>query len=537
MKHFLVVALAALGCGKMLAVSDMEPTRELRPTPVGPEKQDAPDLLIVGLDGVDRDLLEDMLKKGELPGFARLLGGGKDLPHVHFDQTLLSTFPSSTVVAWATIFTGAVPSVHGVLGNEFFIREENRLVAPTPVSFESTSATLSVLTDSYADNELRVPTVYERLRAAEPGIEMWVSMSQFHGGADKLLTFNKDSLLEGMSGWVEANLGGGSRRELYEELDEASISKVIENLDNDKKVPDVLTVYMPGIDQYAHVSSKGPDAGRRLYLAKDTDEFIGKLADKLDERGALKNRWVVIVSDHGHTEVVEDDAHSVFEEPVAVLGKAGFKVRPFKLEVKDGAHSAVVAYQGAAAYVYLADRSRCAKMCDWKRPPRFREDVLAAAEAFHKGNEKGPMRGSLDMVLAREPRPYAEDDLPFQVYVGGGKLVPVEEYLREHPHPTYILFERRLRDLASSGRYGERAGDVLLLLHNGDRATPQERFYFSKPYRSWHGSPSRKDSEVPLIVAHPGHDRAQIARIVRRAIGETPRLQSVSKLLLALRNQ
>ncbi len=108
-------------------------------------------------------------------------------------------------------------------------------------------------------------------------------------------------------------------------------------------------------------------------------------------------------------------------------------------------------------------------------PPRFHEDVLPVAEAFFRANRDGSyvpqLRGTLDLILTRRPAPPAEDDAPFEVYVGGGRLVPVEAFLEAHPWPTYVELASRLRDLAA-GPHGERAGDVVLLANNGNRSRP-----------------------------------------------------------------
>ncbi len=59
---------------------------------------------MIALDGVDRKLLYDMLRAGELPGLASLLGGREAdgrFAHAHFDETLLSVLPSCTLTAWA----------------------------------------------------------------------------------------------------------------------------------------------------------------------------------------------------------------------------------------------------------------------------------------------------------------------------------------------------------------------------------------------------------------------------------------------------
>jgi hypothetical protein len=176
--------------------------------------------------------------------------------------------------------------------------------------------------------------------------------------------------------------------------------------------------------------------------------------------------------------------------------------------------------------------------CAWSEPPRYEEDVLAAAEAFYRNNEDGSIvpgiKGDLDMIFVRKPKPVREVDNMFDVYVGNGKTMPVAEYLRAHPHPTYVALEPRLRELAV-GTYGERAGDILLLAHNGDRDQPEERYYFSVPYRSWHGSPSRRDSEIPLIVAHPHRGAAAIRSFVTPILGDAPFQRKVTDIILKLR--
>jgi hypothetical protein len=257
---------------------------------------------------------------------------------------------------------------------------------------------------------------------------------------------------------------------------------------------------------------------------------------------------VIVVSDHGHSEVPHDGSTMLGvdgdDAPPAVLRHAGFRLRPLQLDVAENADfDAVLAYQGPLAYVYVADRSTCPKpgtACDWKRPPRYRADVLAAAQAFFDANRTGryapSMKGTLDMILTRRPRPYAEDDLPFQVYVGGGRLVPVKEYMAKHPQKTWVEFEWRLRDLAV-GRYGERAGDVVLLARNGDGPGPQGRYYFSSSKQeSVHGSPSRQDAEVPMILAHPQKTPEELEATLKSVLGEHPRSRQVTDLVLRLRD-
>jgi predicted AlkP superfamily pyrophosphatase or phosphodiesterase len=113
---------------------------------------------VLALDGVSRDLLYDMLRRGKLPNLATLLGGDR-LEHAYFDDTLLSTLPSSTMAAWVTVFTGVPPAQHGVTGNEFFVRETRTFACPAPVSFADATPTLEIYTDDAIDKRRRADGV------------------------------------------------------------------------------------------------------------------------------------------------------------------------------------------------------------------------------------------------------------------------------------------------------------------------------------------------------------------------------------------
>lgn len=524
--------------------------RELRPDAARPATDRRPGILLVALDGVPRQTLYGLLRRGMLPGLARLLGGvgdGGALAHAHLDESLLATLPSSTLAAWATTFTGVPPARHGISGNEFFIRESRRFIAPVPVSVENNAHTLETESDSLVDQLLTVPTVYQRMRRTEPGMTIWVALSQVHGGADRFLLPDRSVLVEGITARAGAAVGIEPGYAPYAQVDEAVLENLREDLDR-HGAPDLLTLYLFGTDLYAHEAEEGPDRALETYLRQVLDARLGALADHLQRLGELDDRFVVVVSDHGHTAVMPDDAHSLGtdsdgeDEPPTVLRRAGFRLRPFELEVPaETPFDAVLAYQGAMAFVYLADRTRCpGGVCAWSEPPRYREDVLAAAEAFHRANAgTGPvaaMRGTLDLILVREPAPFADDDRPFEVYLGGGRTGSIEDHLRAHPHPDYVTFTSRMRDLAVGPR-GERAGDLVLLAHNGDRPRPEDRYYFAHEYRSWHGSPSRGDSELPFIVAHRRRSPAALASLVRDALGPdpAPTQDRVAEVLLALR--
>ena len=497
---------------------------------------------MLALDGISRGQLYEMVRAGELPNLAALLGGDR-LSHAYFDDSLLSTLPSTTMAAWVTAFTGMTPAEHGVTGNEYFVRETRTFACPSPVSFKSAEPTLAIYADDYLDKLFTTPTVYERMRAKDPDLLIWIAMNQITRGADDLLLAKRTVLVDAFGDYLESFVDTvKSKRDLFATLDTATIDAVIARL-ADGPLPDVLTLYLSGADLYAHIANEGPDAARSSYLREVVDPALGKLVDRLRTRDLLDRLWVMVVSDHGHTAVPHDNTHALGTEdgPPSVLRGAGFRVRHFTKEAAaDDPFSAVLAYGGAMAYVYLADRSQCATehdACPWGAPPRYKEDVLAAADAFYRANLDGNvpgMKGTLDLVLARRPKPVAEVDLPFEVYVGDGKTVPIDDYLRDHPHPTYVRFAERMRDLAVGVR-GERAGDVILIAHNGDRERREDRYYFARLYNSWHGSPSKADSEIPLIVANHGHRAGEIGVWVRTLLGPRPFQQKIADLMMGLR--
>ena len=539
------VSIISTACvGKAAELAMMGDAQLLRERPAGSPQHASTGqpLLLLALDGVSRPLLYDMIRHGELPSFSALIGD-----QAYFDESFVSALPSTTMPAWVTTMTGVGPAEHGVTGNEYFIRETQTLACPAPVSFADSAPTLSIYTDHYLDKLVEVPTVYERMRKVDPNIQIWVSMNHLFRGADKLLMAKRSLIAKAMLGLIDVPKSKtATSRKVFAELDEAAIDSVVDHLAKEPTKPDVMTVYISGADLYAHIADEGPDIARRAYLREIVDPALGKLVTELRRQGMLERMSIMVVADHGHTAVVHDAPHALGaqEGPPSVLKGAGFVVRPFKQDVpaKDP-YSAVLAYGGAMAYVYLADRSQCPspkESCSWKLPPRYKEDVLVAAEAFYRANLEGTnapeMKDTIDLVLTRKPRPYADDDLPFEVYVGDGRTVPIAEYLRDHPHPTYVRVEERLRGLAV-GAHGERAGDILLLAHNGDRDDKSRRFYFAAEYRSWHGSPSRADSEIPLIVANHHHTKGEIASWVKGVLGDQPDQRKVTELMLGIRTQ
>ena len=68
-----------------------------------------PKILMFGIDGVAAHHIKSQVEKGNLPGFARLMKNGV------FFGDMMSVFPTISPTCWHSIYTGAVPKVHGAV--------------------------------------------------------------------------------------------------------------------------------------------------------------------------------------------------------------------------------------------------------------------------------------------------------------------------------------------------------------------------------------------------------------------------------------
>jgi hypothetical protein len=244
----------------------------------------------------------------------------------------------------------------------------------------------------------------------------------------------------------------------------------------------------------------------------------------------------LLLKDARHALAIDEET-----DPPALVRRAGYRLRPFALEVgeRDRDYQTVLAYHGAFASIYVADRASCPSpgdRCAWTAPPRFEQDVLPLARAFDRANRAGDLvpelQGTLDLIFVREPRPLGEPPLPFQVWEGA-QAVPIGEYLQRNPRPDLLRLEERLDALATRP-YGHRSGDILVLARTGMNRPIEERFYFSSQNHSWHGSPEAQDSRVPILVAHARLSGEDLRRRVARTIGASASLLDLVPLLESL---
>ncbi len=532
-----LLTLASCSSAKLLwNGGEKQVKHEPRPPEPGPY------VLIFAFDGAGYDQLMATIHSGKAPAMAGILGkeeGGGLYEHAYSAPNAVSILPSTTIAAWSSIFTGAPSAWNGVPGNEWFVREDMKFYAPVPVSVEEMDDNRAMITDNLVGRALKSPTLFH-----EAGVKSAVSLNPIYRGADYFTLVDSASMValftEFVTGKGEHSSG---KRDIYQQLDEESVPKLLDSI-KAHGVPKIQVVYFPGIDLYTHLA-KDPLPMEVAYLETVTDPLVAQILDAYRGYGILDQTYIVVIADHGHTPVLKDPQHALGADPNdgpgAVVKAAGFRPRRFVLNpaANEQDYQAAFAYQGAIAYVYLADRSTCPNpgtTCDWKRPPRYKEDVLPAARAFYNANKTGRpmprMKDTLDLIFARRPTPPGKDTLEYEIF-DGHRLVPIWEYLIRHPRPDLIQLDRRMQWL-SAGPYGNRSGDILLLTRSGLNNPIQDRYYFSAPYHSWHGSASPQDSHIPLIVARKDYPGTKLKKMVDKVAGSQPSQLALVPIVRAL---
>lgn len=456
-------------------------------------------VVIIDIDGLRADVYQQALDNDLVPNMRRMTHTSNHLTACHVP--VVSVAPSITFAAQASIYTGAHPGQHRVPGNESFDRL-GHISAGKPRHFGfDVGDTLAVddaiavfeadLADRLLDPE--VPTIYES--AAQQSKTSLVAYNMYGRGAQtvirpKIIDIARFTKSKGVLG-LEA---GG--------YDTGMLDRLIKELKRAQPRPDLITVYFMGLDHHSHLH--GPQSQAK-YLIEIVDPQIGRLLDTLEELRMFEDTLFAIVSDHGQIATPGGDAHSIrlgfpFDTELTPLFEAlGLDLHDIPGE--DPNVDAVVGLNGGLAQVYLRHQQD-----EWHVPPRYEEDVLRVAQAFHEltteGRYRSELQNTLELILVRN----AEQDGwqgEYQAYNGAGITRPFEEWLESHPELPYVDAVNRVR-LASSSM----SGDIILA------AKAQDGIYFGgEGLKGVHGSLHADDSLAVLSFALPGAIQNEIGTL------------------------
>lgn len=255
---------------------------------------DAPRVVIIDIDGVRAQTFEQAYIERHLQNFERILGtvaNGNAFQNAVVFEHATTVFPSVTMAAQASIFTGVYPGRHGIPGNAWFDRASAQLINyMTPTSMAcvySIDLLLAGCQGGMADNQLTSPTIYEF--AARAGKTSTVVFNQYYKGATTAVLPSIEDAFGFLEGYDID----------YRAFDTRMMDRAVDSLA--AGLPDLLTVYFAGADGVAHQLGI---ASQLDYFQTVIDPQLGRLLNELER---LDPEWrshtlFVITSDHGRTD-------------------------------------------------------------------------------------------------------------------------------------------------------------------------------------------------------------------------------------------
>jgi hypothetical protein len=447
-------------------------------------------VLLIAVDQLRYDYLTRF--RGDFTGgFWRVLNQGAS-----FTNAYLEHYPSVTAVGHSTMLSGAPPAMSGIIGNDWYDRDEKKNV--TSVSDPAVTGLGGVSPAS--PHRLLVSTIGDELKMAGRdsrviGLSLKDRSAILTVGrmADGAFWYDQGTGGFGSSTWYAPDLPGwvkefNARRpadafagkswvggtlpevgpKLYEAVygspfgnellaDLADAAVTAERLGT-RETTDVLSVSFSSNDAVGH--AKGPDSPEVAEMTKRTDAVLARLLGAVDQKVGLSRTLVVLTADHG-----------VAPMPELMAERRMPGGRLLRKDLVDPVDAALAAAYGAGKWVEGRAGSSLylnrALMKDRRLDPRLVEETAArAAEAI--------------------PHVYRAFTRS-QLFRGD---VP----------------RNRWTSRLLAGFNPERSGDVEILL---------EPYWIGNASETSHGTPYSYDTHIPLVfmgpMVRPGRYDAAVA--------------------------
>jgi len=356
--------------------------------------------VIFFVDGVNAQIFQEMLQKGELPALKKyFVDRGLYCPRA------VDSLPAVTLPNETSVVTGLFPGHHGITGNQWFDRDS--------FVFHDYD---TVGQKNKLDDDYTAPTLYEQF----PGRTTLSLFFQAHRGATR---FDENAIYAGASyvmGW-------------FEYIDRMTLSMFQDAIDSARstgRFPAVTVCYLLSPDFYAYHS--GVDTKEYRESLRHTDRQIGRVLGDMQRAGLLDKLVLALVSDHGHTPTPWHLDLRTFLRDKAGLDLADdglWESTPFEArQAAYGKHSAVAAVTGNRyAAIYL-------------RKVRSPDGPVPADSGSGRGasQPQGRTEGNSPGLEPWAVRPSSED---LQSYPSsGGRLVDVPGLLVEQEAVDVVAY-------------------------------------------------------------------------------------------------
>ncbi|PIQ83672.1 MAG: hypothetical protein COV75_06105, partial [Candidatus Omnitrophica bacterium CG11_big_fil_rev_8_21_14_0_20_63_9] len=248
-------------------------------------------VLFFYIDGLRPDVLQAMADAGYLPNFKRAF-----LDRGLIVRSAFSVFPSNTLIANGSLFTGLFSDRTGIKSQNQFerstLKPTGQLSRWLPDGFMPSPKTRVLnLLDKYAPENTHtflmmhgVPTLGSRLSKAFAFTTLPIAPLNppplwFHRAVNTIGPFDITN-------------------RLAQRLDTVNASYAVEDIIGHPDVR-VMAVWLPMADKTSHHSGRGQFGAARRDLAV-ADEHLGRILQRLEEVRWMDSTYLILVSDHGH---------------------------------------------------------------------------------------------------------------------------------------------------------------------------------------------------------------------------------------------
>ena len=441
-------------------------------------------VVLLDIDGLKRELFYNMLADGRLPAFARLF---RDAARVRYGTTV---YPSETLPAQTSLFTGLMPGRHGIVGNGWL----NRDTDPAELVDFSRADTAAMvfgyrlygwptllLPSSGAEgliNAAMYPgarTMYER--ATDSGLSSTVIFSHISRGATRWVRPSRTDVF-----YFALSTKARLDTTLMDRKTWATAEKTLQR----HGLPDLLTLYLCGLDTWGHHTS---GQGQDQYLTQVLEPIVEQLADLFEKKGWLHNTRFALCSDHGHSWLGHKTrvSHATLMSTLEAAGRVPAAHSP----LPPGA-DAYINVIGGSVQIHLKNSTQG----DWRTPPDLEHDLLPVARALATLRlNPSSLHSCFSMILVRP-----DMDTGYRVFTKDSLADP-EDYFWE----KLDRFPRAFQNIR--GLNCPRSGD-LVLFADFERGC----YFHDETIPRSHGSLAPEDMGIPILFAGPGIARRVIER-------------------------
>ena len=283
-------------------------------------------VIVIVADGARPDTLEDAMQRGVVPALSALRQEGG----LH---TVTSVFPSVTGPAYAPFVMGRYPGPVGLPGLRWYDRERNTCRLPgnsrSYVGFEM----------RHVDGDLDpgAPTIFELAKSSLAALNVIGRGLAPRDLLGRKLGFIARTARTHFTGRVEGWL----------EIDREISDEVVERIRATH--PDFVFAALTGIDKTSHSEGHASAFAEQAYMI--VDDTVARIRADAERMGTWGSTHIWVVSDHGHSPVMEHD------DIVGLIRRLGFRAIAHPFVYSGRGEVAVMVSGNAMAHIYL-DLSR-----------------------------------------------------------------------------------------------------------------------------------------------------------------------------------